>query len=263
MVLPLYFEQALGLAHTSWRDILRDALVQMQHRSPGYLDELAEAEFLPDQQRIFAAFSVPLSQIRFVLVGEGPYPRSLSANGYCFMDGAVDSLWSDQIKGGLSKAVNRATSLRNFMKMLLVAESMLTVEELGPETMATISTRARSPQSGMIQSMADLHQNFLSNGFLMLNASLVFRAQVAPAIDAKAWEIFLARVFAALAALSHRPVVILWGKIAERLLSIPSMSTFELARSEHPYNLSFIANETMQTLFAELKLLRKARTTTN
>jgi uracil-DNA glycosylase len=263
MTLPLYFEQALLLAHPSWQGILRDALLQMQVRSPGYLAELTGADFLPDRQRIFAAFSVPLDQIRYVLVGEGPYPRAISANGYCFMDAAVDSLWSNEVNGGLSKSVNRATSLRNFMKMLLVAESMLTVEELSPEAIATISMRARSPQSGMIQSMADLHQNFLSNGFLMLNASLVFRAQVAPAIDAKAWEIFLARVFAALAALSHRPVVILWGKIAERLLSIPSMSTFEIARSEHPYNLSFIANETMQTLFAELKLLRKARITTN
>ena len=94
MSLPSYFEQALGLAHPSWQATLHHALQLMQTKSPNYLADLAQDDFLPDGQRIFAAFSVPLDQIRYVLVGEGPYPRALSANGYCFMDGAVDSLWS-------------------------------------------------------------------------------------------------------------------------------------------------------------------------
>lgn len=263
MTLPLYFEQALLLAHPSWQGILRDALLQMQVRSPGYLAELTRADFLPDRQRIFAAFSVPLDQIRYVLVGEGPYPRAISANGYCFMDAAVDSLWSNEANGGLSKSVNRATSLRNFMKMLLVAEGLLDSKELHPEAMAKVSMAARLPESGTIQSMEDLHQNFLSQGFLMLNASLVFRAQVVPSIDAKAWEVFLERVFAALAGVTPRPVIILWGKLAERLVKIPGLDAFDIAKSEHPYNLSFINNETMQILFAELKLLHKPKIISN
>ena len=46
------------------------------------------------------------------------------ANGYAFWDAAVNELWSDN---GLSKAVNRATSLRNFIKMLLVTEGALSL----------------------------------------------------------------------------------------------------------------------------------------
>jgi uracil-DNA glycosylase len=255
MNLPVYFEQALEFAHPSWRPTLHQALLLMQTKSPDYLSNLAQDDFLPEGQRIFAAFSVPLDQVRYVLVGEGPYPRASSANGYCFMDAAVGSLWSSEAKGGLSKPVNRATSLRNFMKMLLLAEGVLSEENLNPTSMAEISIQARAEGSGMIQTMADLHRNFVSNGFLMLNASLVFRSHVAPSIDAKAWEIFLKSVFDALSQLSRKPTVILWGKIADRLSSINSLSHFELARSEHPYNLSFITNKAMQALFAPLALL--------
>lgn len=257
MNLPVYFEQALQLADPSWRPILFQALLLMQTKSPDYLDNLAQDDFLPEGQRIFAAFSVPLNQIRFVLVGEGPYPRASSANGYCFMDAAVNSLWSTDAHGGLSKSVNRATSLRNFMKMLLLAEGVLPAANLNSATLAQISNQARAEGSGMIQTMRDLHQNFLSNGFLMLNASLVFRSHVSPSIDAKAWESFLESVFEALSRLPRKPVVILWGKIAERLTKINSLSQFEIVRSEHPYNLSFITNQAMQALFAPFALLRE------
>ena len=82
----------------------------MHVADPAYLSALAEDHFLPTQGRLFAAFSQPLEEVRYVLVGEGPYPREESATGVCFMDGAVRELWSTQ---GLSKPVNRATSLRN------------------------------------------------------------------------------------------------------------------------------------------------------
>src|SRR5512132_159390 len=117
--IPQAIEDALGLAHASWRPILRRGLEAMLEADPGYLSTLAADDYLPTQGRIFAAFAQPLDKVRYVLVGEGPYPREQSATGVCFMDGAVELLWSEK---GLSKQVNRATSLRNFMKMLLVAE---------------------------------------------------------------------------------------------------------------------------------------------
>src|SRR5579864_9224505 len=97
----------------------------MTEADPHYLAALAESYFLPTEGRLFAAFKQPLDKVTHVLVGEGPYPRVESATGVCFMDGAVGALWSER---GLSKAVNRATSLRNFMKMLLVADRQLAPE---------------------------------------------------------------------------------------------------------------------------------------
>lgn len=254
MSIPSCFIRALEVAHPSWHAVLCAGLDAVEQASPGYLAQLANDTYLPTQGRIFAAFSLPLEAVQFVLVGEGPYPRAESATGYCFMDGAVHSLWSDEVGGGLSKPVNRATSLRNFIKMLLVAEGRLDVGNTSGAAMAEVVQRLRFANSTCISTMQDLQINFLQHGFLMLNAALVFRSDVAPRIDAKAWHPFLMCVFAALNQ-SGRCRVILWGKLAEHLQCLSRYSHLHLFQSEHPYNLSFIANPVMQDLFRPLKLL--------
>src|SRR5471032_2250934 len=157
-------------------------------------------QYLPTEQRLFAAFALPLDKVRYILVGEGPYPRAESATGVCFMDGAVGSLWSDEQGGGLSKPVNKATSLRNFMKMLLVADGQLAPDNTGGEAMAAVAARARSGSGSHIQTLVEMQQKLIEQGFLLLNASLVFRSHVAPARDAKAWLPFFETVMAGLAA---------------------------------------------------------------
>jgi len=218
----------------------------------GYLKQLAASEYLPTDGRIFAAFSIPLDKVRYVLVGEGPYPRPESATGVCFMDGAVGDLWCDT---GLSKPVNRATSLRNFMKMLLVAAGHLDADATSGEAMARAAAAARS--SAAIRTMAELQDQLIANGFLLLNASLVYRPEVAPAVDARAWLPFLEVVLDALAKQPEPPKLVLWGKIAEQLKKLPQAARFEHCVSEHPFNLSFIRHPGMQALFGPMKLLER------
>ncbi|MFA9273688.1 MAG: uracil-DNA glycosylase [Candidatus Aquirickettsiella gammari] len=257
MSFPHFFLSDIQLAHPSWHVILHQALQAVHQQDPDYLPQLAQSYFLPDAHRLFAAFSIPHSDVHFVLVGEGPYPRKESATGYCFMDGAVDEIWSGDVKGGLSKAVNRATSLRNFVKMLLVADKQIVLAETGSSAIAPIAQRLRSDPDNYVQSMSQLQQNFLRQGFLMLNASLVFRTDVAPAADARAWLPFLNVVFQSLVLQDVRPSLILWGKIADRVEQIASSNGFQKFKSEHPYNLSFVANPIMQELFASFNLLRR------
>lgn len=249
--IPQPILHALDLADASWRPYLLAGLDAMMKSSPGYLTELAADHYLPTGNRLFAAFALPLDKVRYVLVGEGPYPRAESATGVCFMDGAVGELWCES---GLSKAVNRATSLRNFMKMLLVAGGRLQADNCGGAAMAPIAAAARS--DGTIQTLAELQRNLTEHGFLLLNAALVFRPHVPPAIEARAWLPFLHTVLAALADLPQPPTLVLWGKIAEQLKKLPGTSRFPQACAEHPYNLSFIEHEGMQQLFGPMDLLR-------
>ena len=123
MTIPSPILQALDRAHPSWRPVLERGLQAIAAADPAYLAELAVDNYLPTELRLFAAFQQPLDQVRYVLVGEGPYPRPESATGVCFMDGAVQGLWSAEQGGGLSKPVNKATSLRNFMKMLQIGRA--------------------------------------------------------------------------------------------------------------------------------------------
>jgi uracil-DNA glycosylase len=249
--IPAAILDALTLADPSWQAHARAGLEAMMRATPDYLPTLADDDYLPNGGRLFAAFSLPLEQVRYVLVGEGPYPRAESATGVCFMDGAVGDLWSDT---GLSKPVNRATSLRNFMKMLLVADGQLTVDDTGGAALAPIAKAARS--DGSIQTLPELQDNLLHEGFLLLNASLVFRKHVAPVVDARAWVPFQQAIFAALAARSTKPTLVLWGKIAEQLKKIPETADLPQIHAEHPYNLSFIGHEGMHRLFGPMHLLR-------
>jgi uracil-DNA glycosylase len=248
-MIPESFLTAIQLAAPSWRPILLSGLHDMAVADPLYLPSLVIGAFLPTQGRLFAAFAQPIESVRYVLVGEGPYPREDSATGFCFMDGAVDELWSEQ---GLSKRVNRATSMRNFMKMLMVAEGLLSVDATKGEMIAGVSAIARAKDSGFIQTLPDLQNNLTNEGFLLLNAALVFRPEVAPAKDAKAWRPLLQRSDQADQA---PPTLVLWGKIAQWLEDLEPVKAFPKAVAEHPYNLSFIAHSGMQTLFGPMKLL--------
>ena len=253
-MIPTFITDAVSLAAPSWRPILLHGLQAVVTSDPEYLPSLVDGSFLPTQGRLFAAFAQPLESVRYVLVGEGPYPREDSATGVCFMDGAVDELWSEQ---GLSKRVNRATSLRNFMKMLMVAEGLLPVDATKGEMIAGVSATARANGSGFIQTLPDLQNNLIDEGFLLLNAALVFRPEVAPAKDAKAWRPFINVVLGFLMARSDQapPTLVLWGKIAQWLEELEPVAGFPKAVAEHPYNLSFIAHSGMQHLFGPMKLL--------
>jgi uracil-DNA glycosylase len=251
--IPAVILDALKLADPSWRPHLEAGLRAMAALDPGYLSALAADHYLPTGGRLFAAFALPLDRVRYVLVGEGPYPREESATGVCFMDGAVGALWSDT---GLSKPVNRATSLRNFMKMLLVADGRLDIDDTGGAALAPIAKA--SGANGMIQTLAELQANLTAHGFLLLNASLVFRKHVAPVVDARAWLPFQRAVFAALAGQGDKPTLVLWGKIAEQLDKVPEVRDFPAIRAEHPYNLSFIGHQDMQALFGPMRLLQRA-----
>jgi len=253
--IPAAILDALQRADASWRPTLVAGLEAMMRATPDYLPALAEDHYLPTGGRLFAAFALPLDTVRYVLVGEGPYPREESATGVCFMDGAVGPLWSET---GLSKPVNRATSLRNFMKMLLVADGRLNADDTGGAALAPIAKAAQTTEADTtIQTLPELQDNLLGRGFLLLNAALVFRKHVPPVQEARAWVPFQRVVFAALAARHDKPTLVLWGKIAEQLKNVPETAGFPHIQAEHPYNLSFIQHEGMQHLFGPMHLLRR------
>jgi uracil-DNA glycosylase len=258
-MIPKSFISMIDVAHPSWRPILASGLNAIDVAYSEYLAALADDHYLPNGGRIFAAFTQPIDAVRYVLVGEGPYPRPDSATGVCFMDGAVTSLWSEK---GLSKPVNRATSLRNFMKMLLVADGQLSVAQTTGDALAAVAHRARSSSDTVIQTLPELQAKLTEQGFLLLNATLVFRTDVPPVKEARAWLPFLQTILAALADHAEHtgkapPTLVLWGKIAVQLDALPANSRFPKKTSEHPYNLSFIGNPTMQNLFGPMRLLQK------
>jgi len=236
--------------HDDWQPILHEALFTLDH---GYLESLLRDEgWLPGVDRLLAAFQRDRAGVSYLLIGESPYPRRESANGIAFYDAAVGSLWSEQ---GLSKAVNRATSLRNIVKTALLAEGHLRKDSAGKITQDAI---ARLDKSGLVLTLAELFDNLQQAGFLMLNATPVLHPQRKPALEARYWLEFLERLLHLVAQnSSQRITLLLWGKIAKLVEAMPASQAYDRLVCEHPYNISFIDNPDMLQLFAKLRVLQQ------
>jgi len=227
----------------SWVPILKTALNTMDQH---YLQQLTHNEWLPGKEAIFNAFSQPLTNVRYVLFGESPYPRKQSANGYAFYDAAVGDLWSPT---GLTKQVNRATSLRNFIKMLLLAEALLNHHDLSQEAIAKLD------KTGLIKTNDELFSRLLQHGFLLLNASLVLQV-TSPEQDAKLWRPFLSSIIQALIQQPSPITWLLFGRIAKNILPfLHHINEEQIIITEHPYNLSFIKKRKILQLFHPMHLL--------
>lgn len=232
--------ELLDKVHPEWQPLVESSLVKMDS---DYLQQLMSSkDWLPGSASFLNAFSHPLSTTEYVLFGESPYPRDESANGYAFWDENVREIWSET---GLSKQVNRATSLRNILKMLLVARGCLS-EDLSQMAISKID------KSPMVTELSQLFQNFINKGFLLLNASLVLSSKKVT-YDAKHWQVFMDHLLLQLSEVKPSIKLILFGKIANR---INDKEKFNCLIVEHPYNLSFIRNENVIEFFKPLDLLK-------
>jgi uracil-DNA glycosylase len=229
--------------HNSWHQCLSEAwqYINIDYRANLQLRQ----NWIPGPDNIFRAFTTPANKIKYLLLGEAPYPRRESANGYAFWDARVSNLWSPQ---GMSVEVNRATSLRNLLKMLLVAAGLLNPAQLKQADIAKIS------KTNLITTSHELFTNLLDHGFLLLNASLVLpTGQIGQ--EAKAWQPFLQHVVKFL--LSNNPQLkyILFGKIAQAIASNLPITAVPALIAEHPYNISFISNQKVLEFFQRFNLL--------
>ena len=235
----------LSVVDTTWHECMQKGISKID---TDYLRQLnLSNDWLPGPEKIFTAFSLPLDKVNYVLFGESPYPRRESANGFAFWDAAVQDLWSDT---GLSKKVNRATSLRNILKMLLIAEGSLNKNHTDQESIANVSKQS------FVQTNNELFTNFINHGFLLLNATPVLQESGAPQKDARAWYPFIKELLDCL--IQKRPEVkfILLGRIANMIDNLITQPDVEKIYAEHPYNISFISNQKMLDFFKPLHLLQ-------
>ncbi|WP_371875016.1 hypothetical protein [Duganella vulcania] len=63
MTIPISILDALDRADASWRPLLVQGLEAMMAATPDYLPQLARDQYLPTEQRLFAAFSLPLQYV--------------------------------------------------------------------------------------------------------------------------------------------------------------------------------------------------------
>ncbi len=233
------------MSRSSWEQVLSEAYASLETAYQRFLEE--DKGYFPSKENYFNAFNtLPKEKVKYILFGQDPYPRKESAGGYAFIDTKVQNLFSDS---GLSKEVNRATSLRNFIKMALVASHRLTVDDTSQETIAKLD------KTQMIDSIDELRRNFEKNGVLLLNTALIFTDKKSTKKHVKAWKPFVQTLLNAME--EDAPKLILFGAHAKDLKKEFSLDKFATIELEHPYNHTFISNPKAIKLFGPMHLLDK------
>ena len=229
--------------HPEWQETIKIAYSALDK---DYRNFIKSANFVPMRSKIFNAFkTLAKSKVKYILFGQDPYPRDISATGYAFIDGAVKEIFSNK---GLSKEVNRATSLRNFIKMALVADGLLKRDDLSQEAISKID------KTFLIDSIDELRRNFEKNGVLLLNTALIFENKNSSNFHARLWKPFMQVL---LESLDEDVELILFGNLAKTIQKIPRSQRFLHHKMEHPYNYTFILNSKAIELFGSMKLLQK------
>jgi len=233
------------VALTSWQPLLDEAYASLSQEYRTFLE--SNTDYFPTKENYFNAFkTLAREEVKYILFGQDPYPRKQSAGGYAFIDTHVKTLFSSN---GLSKEVNRATSLRNFMKMALVASGDLDIEDTSQDAIVQVD------KSQMIDSIEALRKNFEKNGVLLLNTALVFTDKKSSTKHVKAWRSFM---YTLLKGLENENIkLILFGTHAKELKKHFPLERFESIELEHPYNHMFIANPKALKLFSDMRLLEK------
>ncbi|GIT98689.1 uracil-DNA glycosylase family protein [Sulfurovum sp. TSL1] len=233
------------MSRSSWERVLSEAYASLEAEYQRFLEE--DKDYFPSKENYFNAFNtLSKEKVKYILFGQDPYPRKESAGGYAFIDTKVQNLFSDS---GLSKEVNRATSLRNFIKMALVASHKLTADDTSQEAIAKLD------KTDMIDSIDELRRNFEKNGVLLLNTALIFTDKQSTKKHVKAWKPFVQTLLNALE--DDAPKLILFGTHAKDLKKQFSLDKFATIELEHPYNHTFISNPKAVKLFGPMHLLDK------
>jgi len=230
--------------HPSWKNTVKSAMATLPDDYIKFLQD--SDEYIPTRDRFLNAFStLDRESVKYILFGQDPYPRKQSAIGYAFIDGGVDNLFGEN---GLSKPVNRATSLRNFIKTILVYDGKLKCDDTSKEAVASID------KSDYISTMDELRVNFERAGVLLLNTSLVFTTKDDSKKHIKIWRPFIESLLSQMHDIS--PTLILFGAHAKELTKLDNIDKFATIALEHPYNHTFICNDEALRLFGEMELLK-------
>ncbi len=153
----------------------------------------------PPGSLIFNAFDqCPFEKVKVVILGQDPYHEPGQAHGLCF---------------SVNDGIPYPPSLQNIFKEIS--------DDLGIPT----------PSSGNLM-------RWVSQGVLLLNATLTVRAHSAGSHQNKGWEVFTDAVIHRLAEEKQHIVFILWGSYAQKKGEFIDTSKHLVLKSPHPSPLS-------------------------
>jgi uracil-DNA glycosylase len=171
----------------SWKAVFEDAMPELMDITEVLAEQEAKfGSYYPLKKDIFKAFHLtPLKQVKVVIVGQDPYPQTISLNG---------------------KATPRAVGLSFSVRQ----------EDIVPSSLSNIYKELSDSIPGFqIPDHGDLREWALQ-GVLLLNMCLTLQPGK-PASHGDIWLGFIYKVLKAIASVNAHCIFLLWGKHAQDL----------------------------------------------
>lgn len=188
--------------HPSWESFLTPAVYSVLEQISGAIGN----DYTPATEKVFRFFTMDPARIKYIIIGQDPYPQAGVATGRAFdVNGFED--WTAPLPNG---------SLRNILKLLHQNERQ-------NEKPASIDEIRDDILSGTFNILppSELFASWEKQGVLLLNAALTCRLN-APNSHAELWLPFTQRLIAYLKENYSAITWLLWGKSAWQLCeSIP------------------------------------------
>ena len=191
-------EQIPGIIHESWHNLLQPLFDDDRMK---YIknDLLASCNFLPESKNIFRVFSMPISEIKVVILGQDPYPTPGNAIGLAF-------------------AVSEGTKT--------------------PASLRIIRTEVVNSVPWEVVRSADWNTllDWEKQGIFLLNTALTVQEKRAGS-HLRHWQWFTEKVIKIIAE-KKAPIWVLWGKKAQQFESIIMDKNFfvpnTILKAPHP-----------------------------
>jgi uracil-DNA glycosylase len=188
--------------HSSWERFLTPAVYSVLEQ----ISSVIGNDYTPATQKVFRFFAIDPARIKYIIIGQDPYPQPGIATGRAFeVNGFRD--WTAPLPNG---------SLRNILKLLhqnqRQREKPASIEEIREDI---LSNRFK------ILPPSELFAAWENQGVLLLNTALTCRLN-APNSHAELWLPFTQQLIVYLKQNYPSIIWLLWGKSAWQLCeSIP------------------------------------------
>lgn len=192
----------LDMLPEKWRNILKNPLLEKNLANiSAFLEEEKRKgfEIYPAHKDLFSAFRyTEPEKVKVLLLGQDPYHEPRQAHGLAF---------------SVPPGVKKPPSLQNIFKEY------------------EKDTALQAPEDGSLIPWAE-------EGVLLLNTVLTVRAHEANSHKEAGWEVFTDSVIKAVDSFPRHIVFILWGKPAQKKLSLIDRTRHTVIISAHPSPLS-------------------------
>lgn len=191
----------------SWEKVFEDAKYELEDVSK-ILDEQERiyGSYYPLKKDIFAAFQrTKLSDVKVVILGQDPYPQTISVNGK-----------------SVARAVGFSFSVRK--------------EDSIPSSLRNIYIELANSVRGFTTPDHGCLEEWTNQGVLMLNSCLTIRPG-SPGSHGDIWLGFINKVFRAIAEVNPYCIFLLWGREAQKIKPMLGERSIVL-EAAHPSGLS-------------------------